>query len=113
METPNATQQQSPKPAVFIVNNSGHDFSDAQRFGELVSMTRDTVNRFDITEMKRRFEQFISLSTPNDFILHTGPGVMSAIACAMFAAKHRCLNLLLWQPDEDGVDRYVCKRMIL
>ena len=98
---------------VLIVNDSGHDFSKATMFGPLVIMTKGMVNRFNVTQMFRIFEPFIRASYPHDYILHTGPGVMTAVACSMFAARHGRINLLLWRGEEDGEDKYVYRRLTL
>jgi len=98
-------------PRVYVVNTSGHDISDAERYGELVVMTEGTVDKFNITIMLRAFNEHLAYSTSDDFILVSGPTVMNCIACAMFAAKHGCLNLLLWRYERDGEDRYVHERV--
>ena len=99
------------KKTVYIVNNSGHDFSSAEPFGKLEFLTEGLVDRFNITGMYRAFQPKIDESKPEDFILHSGPGVMSAVACSMFANKHGRLNLLLWRGEENGKQRYVQRRL--
>jgi len=61
---------------VFIINSSGHDFSKAEQFGELVTMTRGTVNKYSITSMARMFQPFVDESSPNDYLLQSGPVVL-------------------------------------
>jgi hypothetical protein len=70
------------------------------------------LNKFAITAMKRQFDQFLEGSSPEDFILQSGPAIMLALACAIFAAKHGRLNLLLWHggPTE-GDGRYLTRRV--
>ena len=97
---------------VFIVNDSGHDFSLAKKYGELIIMSKGSIDRYNITGMNRVFGPHLSGSGPDDFILHPGPGVMSAVACSMFAAKHRRLNILLWRAEEDGNDRYIHRKVV-
>jgi hypothetical protein len=97
---------------VLIVNDSGHDFSLAEKYGQLTIMSKGLIDRYNITGMKRAFDQHIEASGPEDFILHTGPGVMSAVACSMFASKHGRLNILLWRAEEDGNDRYVHRKVV-
>jgi hypothetical protein len=97
---------------VFIINDSGHDFSSAESYGDLVPLTRGLFNRYDITGMYRTFEPLLSKSSSNDYILHCGPGVMSAVACSIFAAKHGRLNLLIWRAEENGTDRYVSRKIV-
>ena len=100
-----------PEKTVYIVNNSGHDFSSAKPFGKLEFLTEGLVDRFNVTGMYRAFQAKIAESEPEDFILHSGPGVMSAVACSMFADKHGRLNLLLWRGEENGKQRYVQRRL--
>tara|TARA_R110000744_G_scaffold119766_6_gene223322 strand:+ start:864 stop:1178 length:315 start_codon:yes stop_codon:yes gene_type:complete len=96
---------------VFIVNNSGHVFTAAEPFGELIFLTEGLFDRYDLTGMFRTFEPILGESREDDFILHSGPGVMSAVACSIFAAKHRCLNLLIWRGEKGGTERYVQRKL--
>ena len=97
---------------VFVVNDSGHDFEQAKVYGELTALSNGLVDRFNVMAMLRAFEPVLENSSPEDYILHTGPGVMSAIACSVFAAKHGRLNLLLWRAERDGNDRYVHRKLL-
>ena len=97
---------------VFVVNDSGHDFAQAKVYGELTTLSHGLVDRFNVMAMLRTFEPVLENSSPEDYILHTGPGVMSAVACAVFAAKHGRLNLLLWRAERDGNDRYVHRKLL-
>ena len=98
---------------VYIVNNSGHDFSDAERFGELVIMSEGIIDKFNVTSMLRIFQMYLKTSTKEDFILQSGPSIMNAVACAAFAARHQCINLLIWRYEQDGGDRYTHHRINL
>jgi hypothetical protein len=97
---------------VLVINDSGHDFSAAEEYGEIVIMTSGTVNKFSLTSMLREFQPFLDSSTSTDYLLQSGPAVMAAIACAAFAAKHGCLNLLLWKADRDAGDHYVLRKLV-
>lgn len=96
---------------VFITNDSGHDYSPARRFGELVPLSTGMVNKFHLTKMLRQFEPLLSHSSPEDFILQSGPSIMNCVACAYFAAKHGRLNLLIFRLEGDGKQRYVVRRL--
>ena len=97
---------------VFIVNDSGNNFSPARIHGELIPLSEHSIDRYDVNLMKAQFETQLRTSDCEDFILHTGPGVMSAIACAIFAARHNRLNLLLWCANAIGSPSYVPARLI-
>jgi len=98
---------------VFIVNDSGHDFSAAERYGDLVTMSEGPLDKFNLTAMRRVFDQFLQASNPGDFILHSGPGVMNALACSIFASLHGRLNLLLYRADSKAGDHYVARKLVL
>lgn len=95
-------------PKVLVTNHSGHDHSDAQRFGELVFMTQGPIQRYDTNNMYRSMAATIELSKPDDYILLTSLTSLCSIACSMFAFKHGCLNLLIWKGS-----RYVERRQAL
>jgi len=99
-------------PTVFVVSSSGHDFSDARRFGELVVLSAGKVDKYQLTAMLREFEPKLCKSTSNDYMLLSGPTVMNAVACSMFAALHGRLNLLLFHGD-GGRQHYIERRIEL
>jgi len=100
-------------PSVFVVNDSGHYMADAERYGNLIHMTVGLVDKFAVTTMHRTFRTCMRHSTPEDYILVSGPTVMCSVACAVFAAMHGRLNLLLWKFEKDGKDRYVHHKLCL
>ncbi len=98
-------------PKVFIVSASGHDFTPAEKHGELIPLSRGTINKFHITKMLRVFDEKLLNSTHEDFILQSGPTIMNVVACGRFIALHGCLNLLIWRIDEDGTEKYAIRRL--
>lgn len=97
---------------VYVISDSGHDLSPAVKFGELVIMSKGYVDKYNTSQMVRTFEPHIEGSRSHDFILISGPTVMSSVACSMFSAKHGRLNLLLWRAEQDGNDRYLHRRLV-
>lgn len=85
---------------VYIVNKSAHDFSNAEAFGELIYMSEGPVNRYATTQMHRLFTSAMADSSAFDYIVPCSLNVMNSIACAIFAAKHGKLNLLLYKQGE-------------
>lgn len=82
---------------VYIVNRSGHDHSDAERFGELVYLTEGKMDRYNTNQMYRIFAEAFRDSEPDDYILPTSLNILCSTACAVFARKHGTLNLLLFK----------------
>jgi len=95
-------------PKVYVVNQSCHDFSKAEVFGKVTFLTTGSINRYATSKMFREFEKELKESAPEDYILISGMTIMSSIACAMFARKHKRLNLLLWKSrDKDYMERVI------
>ncbi len=97
---------------VWIINDSGHDFSAAESYGELVPLSMGALDRYDITGMYRHFNAALAESEPQDWILHTGPNVMASLACSIFSARHGRLNLLLWHSGSNGNDSYLTRKVV-
>lgn len=101
------------KKSVFVINKSSHDFSGAERFGNIVFMTEGSLPRFATSKMFRAFAPYIEASKPSDYILLSAMTVMCSIACAMFAAKHGRVNLLIYKPDPIETSKYVERVIII
>jgi len=95
------------KKKVFVINKSGHDFSPAKRFGDLVYLSEGVFPKYNISHMYRIFTTGLMHSHPKDFILQTSLPIMNIVACVIFALKHRRLNLLLF---ENG--RYISRTLV-
>jgi len=96
---------------VFIPNKSYHDFSEATRFGDLVYLTSGKISILSIGRMYRTFMPIIQASTKEDYILVSGPSVMTSILCSMFSIKHGVLNLLIYQIGGDNKGHYKQRRI--
>lgn len=95
-------------PKVYIVNKSSHDFSHAKHFGELVFLSYGSMNRYATNNMCREFKDSMKSSSPDDYIVPCSLNVMNSIACAIFASKHKRLNLLLFKEG-----KYIERNMVL
>lgn len=93
---------------VYIINKSGHDFSDAERFGSLVYLSTGTIDRYGINKMYRKFAETLKNSSPDDYILVTGLTIMSCIACSVFSFLHGRVNLLLYKDSH-----YIERRLLI
>ena len=82
---------------VFIVNKSAHDFSAAEEFGKVIFLSEGPINRYSANHMHRIFTDIMKDSEDGDYIVPCSLNVMNSIACALFAVKHRRLNLLLFK----------------
>lgn len=97
----------TPLPAIFIPNKSGHDFSDAQRYGSLIYVTSGMINRFAVGHMARKWMQSLLNSKKEDFILVTSLTILTVIGAAIFGHLHGRINLLLFRNN-----KYIARTVI-
>ena len=86
-------------PKVYIVNKSAHDFSQAEKFGKLIFMSEGRLNRYGTNHMIRKFTDAMRNSREEDFLLPCSLNTANIMAGAIFALKHKRLNLLLYKPS--------------
>jgi len=96
---------------VYVPNRSYHDFSEATRFGELIYLTAGKISILSIGRMYRTFMPVIQDSSKEDYILVSGPSVMTSILCSMFSIRHGVLNLLIYQIGGDNKGHYKQRRI--
>lgn len=82
-------------PLVYILNKGGHNYSEAESFGDIVYCTDGNLDKFDTSQMYRELSASMADSDRGDYILLTSLTSLCSIACAIFAHKHACLNLLI------------------
>lgn len=92
---------------VFVPNLSNHNFTDAKRYGELIYVTKGEQAKFGVNSMARCWTAALEQSQPDDYIIITSLNILCSIGCSVFAAKHGCLNLLLWRKD-----RYIARELV-
>ncbi len=92
------------KTNVYIVNRSSHDFSAAEKFGEVVFLSEGPMNRYSTNNMHRVFLEILKESSKEDYIVPCALNVMNSIACAIFSHLHGGLNLLLYK-NGDYIER--------
>ena len=81
---------------VFITNKSAHDFSAAERYGDLVFITSGMVKRYATNNMHRVASDVLKDSKPTDYIVPCSLPTLNLIVCSVFAVMHGRLNLLLY-----------------
>lgn len=80
---------------VYIVNRGAHDYTAAEEYGTLVFCTTGSMDKTDTSQMFRELTDSMEDSQPEDYLLLTSLTSLCSIACAIFAAKHQQLHLLL------------------
>lgn len=82
-------------PTVYVLNDGGHDYSDAERFGMLVMCTTGTLDKFDLPQMQAVLAEALADSYPSDYILLTSLTSLCCVATGYMAARHGELHLLV------------------
>lgn len=92
---------------VFIINNSGHDYSKAEKYGKLVYLTKGQVASYAANKSYREIADKMKDVTANDYILVTSLASLNCIAGWIIGYLRLPLNLLLYK---DG--KYIVRKML-
>ncbi len=87
------------KRKVYIPNAGCHDFSLAEKYGEIVNLTEGKLKLSSVGAIYREMYPILSKSDPDDCILICGPTIANIVATTLFGAKHSCVNLLIYATD--------------
>jgi len=107
IENFNTILEEQQKVQVFIANKSGHDFSDANRYGEANYVTTGQINRFSVGYMARKWMLALLKSKKEDYILLTSLTILTVVGAAIFGWLHGRLNLLIFRNN-----RYMARTII-
>lgn len=97
---------------VFVPNLGAHDFSAAEKYGELIFVTKGHQNRYSIDDKARAWAKALKDSSPEDCIVVSSYSHLVAVGCSMFAVIHGRINLLLFR-GKDYVLREAMLRQVL
>lgn len=81
---------------VFILNDGGHDYSDAKRYGELVFCTTGVIRRDDVHQMYRELKIALADANHDDYILVSSLASMGMVAAALMGFWHGELHMLVF-----------------
>ena len=100
-------------PKVFITNKSIHDYSAAEKFGELCFLSEGNMGRFSTSKAYRKFYPILSQSSSDDFLMVSGLPMLCSVATFILATKHKRVNLLLFNPMSGGQKEYLERVLII
>ena len=85
------------KPTVWIVNEAGHDYTDAEKYGPHKRLTLGDINPLQLDRLAYHLSRGIGRFTkPNDLILISGTPTVNAVALAMWLLMHKKAKVLQW-----------------
>ena len=88
------------RPRVYVPNKAGHDYSDAERFGDLVFITEGVVNKFALQIFYRHAAEAMFDAEPQDYILIASLNSLCAICTAIMARRTSKVRFLLFRKDK-------------
>jgi hypothetical protein len=83
-------------PVVWLTNEGGHDYKDAERFGRLMPITTGSVNPFNPDRLMVLISHRLRVATAEDFLAISGSPMLNALALAMWLRRFKTCRVLLW-----------------
>ena len=81
-------------PNVFVTNFQAKNFTPAEKFGDIVFITKGFMPLDDMNLIRKKLEAYIDISDSSDFVILIGPTVILGMFTMLWAAKHGYMNLL-------------------
>lgn len=85
------------KPTVWVLNESGHDYSQAEEFGTLRFLTKGKVDSFASNKYYRIYAEALKDMQDGDYVLLTGLASMNLILGWIIGHKQLRLRILLYK----------------
>ena len=83
---------------VFVTNMGFHDFTKAERFGDLLPITENKVDLYHTDRLNASIEQALADMEPEDYILVSGNPFITALVVIHVLNEFSRLRLLYWDP---------------
>lgn len=95
---------------VFILNNIGHDYSEAEKYGELRTATAGNLPIFYTTQMINILKNGLEDFDKEDFLLLSGPAVVGAMATQLILSRFDSVKVLIYDAkNQSYVARHISK----
>lgn len=95
------------KSRVFVTNYAGHDYTNAERYGEFVWVTKGYVSLQSLDRLKYTIAEVIVTSQAEDWLLLSGKPIISVIAALIWFSMHQKVKILLWDQKRGGKYREI------
>lgn len=93
--------EEQDEKRVYVVNMGTHDYKPAEQYGELVFMTRGILNLNNVKGYGENMRKLISDSIAEDYLLFSGPTVISALAVKIWFEFHqKCKIIYSYGPKD-------------
>jgi len=82
---------------VYVLNDGGLDYSDAEQFGNIVICSTGALGRWDTSHMLRIIEDELADAQEDDFLVVNGLTAFVAVATGYMASRYGRVNFLMWK----------------
>jgi len=89
---------------VFVLNDGGHDYSAAEKFGKITFCSSNLINRWDIAQMYREMKEALYEANFDDYIMISSLTSLCCVATAIMADRFGVVNFLVWK-DSQYIER--------
>ena len=87
---------------VFILNNTNHDYSKAERYGRLVDVTKGKVPIFKTSTVRAMLEEGLVDFTEDDYLLLAGPAILCIMAAIVLYNKFDTVKFLVFDAKQQN-----------
>lgn len=95
---------------VYVANNTNHDYSKAEQYGQLVDVTNGKAPIFKTSLMKSILEDGLADFTEDDYLLVSGPAILCIMASTVLFSKFDTVKFLVFDAkQQDYVVRHLNK----
>ena len=96
------TLPDNDRPSVWVVNFAGHNYTDAERWGELKYVTKGYVSLGHLDRLVYQVVESLEESRPTDWLIPSGLLILNVLASVFWYEKHGALRLLMWDRKNDS-----------
>ena len=83
-------------PKVFVVNLAGHDYTPAEKYGEIKFLIKGYVSLQSLDRVIFEVIQALEETTKDDYCLVSGTAFLNAITAALWIQKHGIVKFLVY-----------------
>lgn len=83
-------------PKVYVLNHSGHDYTPANKYGDIVFCTSGVIDKNDVASMFRELNHAMKDAQEDDFIVVGSLASMCSVATGIMADRFGRVNFLLY-----------------
>lgn len=94
------------KPRVFVANYAGHDYKDAESYGELQYITKGYLSFHSLDRVKYSVVEEVAKSRSQDWLLLSGKLIISCIAVLAWFSLHKQVKILYWDQKAKRGPKY-------